>query len=54
MEQHYRPVEIARLLGVSKSHIYNLVKLGRIPSFRLSRRIVVPASAVQALRDPAQ
>ncbi len=34
--------EAARLLGISRSHAYELVRLGQLPHVRLGRRIVVP------------
>ncbi|HXF74294.1 MAG TPA: helix-turn-helix domain-containing protein [Actinomycetota bacterium] len=35
-----RPTEAAALLGVSRSEIYRLIALGRLPSVRLSERVV--------------
>lgn len=34
---------------ISKAHIYNLVKKGKIPSICLGRRLLVPHSYVQSL-----
>ena len=34
--------ETARLLGVSRSLVYRMIKSGAIPSLRLSSRILVP------------
>jgi len=47
----YTVVEAAGLLGISRSHAYNCVKSGELPSLRLRRRIVVPAHAIAALLD---
>lgn len=41
--------EAARLLGISRSHAYDLVRDGVIPSLRLGRRIVVPRRAIDAM-----
>lgn len=45
----YSVEEAAELLGISRSHAYNCVKSGDLPSLRLRRRIVVPAQAIAAL-----
>ncbi len=41
--------EVARLLGISRAHAYDLVAQGAIPHVRLGRRIVVPKIAVDEL-----
>lgn len=41
--------EAARLLGISRSLAYELVRDGEIPSLRLRRRIVVPRRAIDAM-----
>ncbi|MGH9030524.1 MAG: helix-turn-helix domain-containing protein [Acidimicrobiia bacterium] len=43
--------EAARLLGISRSHAYDLVRDGVIPALRLGRRIVVPRRAIDAMLD---
>jgi excisionase family DNA binding protein len=43
--------EAGRVLGVSRSYAYELVRQGEIPCMRLGRRIVVPARALEALLD---
>jgi excisionase family DNA binding protein len=45
----YTVEEAAELLGISRSHAYNCVKSGDLPSLRLRRRIVVPAHAIASL-----
>ncbi|APH13225.1 hypothetical protein ASJ33_07710 [Dehalococcoides mccartyi] len=34
--------EVTKLLGVSKSGVYELVHTGKIPSLRFGRRILIP------------
>jgi excisionase family DNA binding protein len=41
--------EAGRLLGVSRPLAYRLAKEGRIPVLRLSRRLVVPVSALERM-----
>ena len=40
--------EAGRLLGISRSLAYQLVRQGDIPSLRLGRRIVVPRHALES------
>ncbi|HEV2987321.1 MAG TPA: helix-turn-helix domain-containing protein [Candidatus Angelobacter sp.] len=41
--------EVAELLGVSKTHIYEMVADGRLPSFRLGKSIRIDASDIAEL-----
>ena len=41
--------EAARLLGISRTHAYELVARGDLAHVRLGRRIVVPKHAIEAL-----
>ncbi len=41
--------EAARLLGISRTHAYELVERGELAHVRLGRRIVVPKHALEAL-----
>jgi excisionase family DNA binding protein len=41
--------ETARLLGISRTHAYELVTRGELPHVRLGRRIVVPRHAIETL-----
>ena len=43
--------EAAELLGISRTHGYELVARGELPSLRLGRRIVVPRRALERLVD---
>ena len=47
----YTVSETARLLGISRSHAYDLVAAGTLVHIRLGRRIVVPRRAIEALLD---
>jgi excisionase family DNA binding protein len=41
--------EAARLLGISRTHAYELVTRGELAHVRLGRRIVVPKHAIESL-----
>jgi excisionase family DNA binding protein len=41
--------EAARLLGISRTHAYELVTRGELTHVRLGRRIVVPKHAIDTL-----
>jgi len=43
----YNAQEVATVLGVSKSHVYQLLKENRLPVLKLGRRKVVPISALE-------
>jgi excisionase family DNA binding protein len=45
----YTVVEAAGLLGISRSHAYELVARGDLAHVRLGRRVVVPKVAIDAL-----
>jgi len=38
----YSPMECARACGLSLNHVYDLIRLGIIPSVRLGKRILIP------------
>ena len=42
-------VETAELLGISRTHAYELVARGELVHVRLGRRIVVPRHAIDTL-----
>jgi excisionase family DNA binding protein len=48
IDAHHRPPitisvrEAAQLLGISKSHAYDLIRQEQLPHVRLGRRVVVP------------
>jgi len=43
--------EVAVALGISRTHDYELVARGELPSLRLGRRIVVPRRSLERLVD---
>ena len=43
--------EAAGALGISRTHAYELVARGELPSLRLGRRIVVPRRGLERLLD---
>jgi len=43
--------EVAVALGISRTHAYELVARGELPSLRLGRRIVVPRRSLERLVD---
>lgn len=45
--------EVAEVVGISRAHAYELVRVGRIPSLRLGRRLVVPRKALERFLDSA-
>jgi excisionase family DNA binding protein len=59
LKQHERLVftvrEAAEVLGISKSHAYELVARRELPSRRLGRRIVIPRDPLYRFLDgPAE
>ena len=45
----YNVRETAEVLGISRSHAYDLIKQGVIPVIKLGRRIVVPKVKLEQL-----
>jgi excisionase family DNA binding protein len=45
--------EAARLLGISRTHAYELVARSELTHVRLGRRIVVPKRAIESLLGSA-
>ena len=43
--------EAAAALGISRTHAYELIARGELPSLRLGRRIVVPRRGLERLVD---
>lgn len=43
----YNVEEVAEVLGISKSHVYQLAKEKQIPVLQLGKRIVFPISALE-------
>lgn len=42
----YRPVEVAKMLGLSRSQIYHLVNTGQLPALQLESAIMIPRDSV--------
>ena len=49
MKKFFSVKEVAELLGVSRSLIYDKVCRGTIPSRRVGRRILIPATYVEEI-----
>lgn len=47
----YTVPEVARLLGISRAHAYELIRIGRVPAIRLGRRVVVPRRSLDEFLD---
>lgn len=43
--------EAGELLGISRNSAYEAVRRGEIPSIRIGRRLVVPATALERLLE---
>lgn len=41
--------ELAQMLGISRNHAFRSVQRGEIPSFRIGRRLLIPASFLDGL-----
>lgn len=39
----YSPMDVARMLGVSRDKVYELIRSGDLPSKRIGRKYVIPA-----------
>ncbi len=44
--------EAAQVLGISRSHAYELVARGELPSLRLGRRVLIPSMALERIVAP--
>ena len=49
MKKFYSVKEVAEILGVSRSLVYAKICNGKIPSRRIGRRILIPASYVEEI-----
>ena len=45
----YTVIEAARLLGVGRSTMYDLVRRGEVSSLRLGRKVLITRSTLEAL-----
>lgn len=46
--------QAAQRLSISRGLAYELVRIGRLPSVRLGRRLVVPVAGLERLLDEAK
>lgn len=46
--------EAATVLGISRGLAYEMVRLGKIPSIRLGRRLVIPQRALERLLEDGE
>ncbi len=49
-EKSLSPVEVAAELGIAKNTVYELIKRGEIPSYKIGRKIRVRYSDIELLR----
>lgn len=44
--------EVAKLLRVSRQTIYNMIRAGKIPHFRVGNKVRFPRADIEALMKP--
>ena len=49
-EQWRRPVDVARLLGISTREVYRLIDTGALPAYKFGRVVRVQAADVEEYR----
>ncbi|MDF9407153.1 helix-turn-helix transcriptional regulator [Pelotomaculum isophthalicicum JI] len=50
---YYTPEEVAKILKISKGTVYELIKRGELPSYRIGRKMRVSPSDLEAFTKPA-
>ncbi|MGE4304728.1 MAG: helix-turn-helix domain-containing protein [Novosphingobium sp.] len=45
----YSPDDACRALSIGKTHLYSLIKAGRLETRKIGRRTLIPVSSVRAL-----
>lgn len=45
--------EVAKMLGISRNQGYELARIGRIPTIRLGKRLLVPKVAFERMMEEA-
>lgn len=45
----YSPDDACRVLAISKSNLYSLIRAGKIPTRKIGRRTLIPAAGLRAL-----
>jgi len=51
--QFYSVAQVARMLGMSPMTLYRAIAAGEFPAVRIRGRLIVPASAIEAMADAA-
>ena len=49
----YTIPEVAKMLGISRNQGYELARIGRIPTIRLGKRLLVPKVAFERMMEEA-
>lgn len=47
----YSVPEVGKMLGLSRSSVYEAVRTGQIPSITIGRRILIPRAALERLLE---
>lgn len=47
----YSPGETAQVLGITRQHVYNLIRSGVLPTVHLGRSCRIPATALSAILE---
>jgi excisionase family DNA binding protein len=47
----YSPAELADALGCTRQHIMNMIAAGKLPSFKLGRKRLIPRHVVEELLE---
>ena len=47
----YTVPEVAKMLGISRNQGYELARIGRIPTIRLGKRLLVPKVAFERMME---
>lgn len=50
---YYTPEEVAKILKISKGTVYELIKRGELPSYRVGRKVRISPSDLEAYTKPA-
>lgn len=48
-QRTYSVTDVARIFGVTPSHVWRLCQKGEVPSIRLGSRILIPRDAVDRI-----
>lgn len=53
-QRTYSVTDVARIFGVTPSHVWRLCQRGELPSIRLGSRILIPRDAVDRILAAAK